>query len=473
MNPIRRTSMKLNKLLLCSLFVLTGCNNNGIKTYKELPEVNNEQVKVDEPDDVKDIVGKNAYLSYQFNKANPIDEPLPAIKEDSYNEIATETTKMDVKLESYNQTWATSLDDFAHYFGTYVINRRSYCVPLMDHNHEALKLYFKKMFCNAAYQIDDRETHIYSFKVNKLSLRTTSLKKLGQSNINSCYNEDFEKAYTEILQEKQSESTINNFLRKYGVGIFDTAVYASYDIEITSFRVHFANIGRFMSEFNETGVVPGASIDDHYRFTTFDTATNQYQEKLLSYEIIPFIENDVFPDIWYREDAYNYFVEVYNNFIANESERVLKGEHIVQVKQPKMIMDLHYQVDNITTEAKFSSSKPYIYEYSLKDDYKSYDLDKLKELGYKKMYIRPGLYADQITNRTKVTFEVTVGDQKITVFNKKQLVKSAGVNEINIPWYELDFEKVLASDRKVSCKVTPYGTKARIPLVEFDYAYAM
>ena len=140
---------------------------------------------------------------------------------------------------------------------------------------------------------------------------------------------------------------------------------------------------------------------------------------------------------------YNYFVEVYNNFITNESERVLKGEHNVQVKQPKMIMDLHYQVDNITTEAKFSSSKPYIYEYSLKDDYKSYDLDKLKELGYKKMYIRPGLYADQITNRTKV------------------------------PWYELDFEKVLASDRKVSCKVTPYGTKARIPLVEFDYAYAM
>ena len=48
--------MKLNKLLLCSLFVLTGCNNNGIKTYKELPEVNNEQVKVDEPDDVKDIL---------------------------------------------------------------------------------------------------------------------------------------------------------------------------------------------------------------------------------------------------------------------------------------------------------------------------------------------------------------------------------------------------------------------------------
>ena len=121
--------MKLNKLLLCSLFVLTGCNNNGIKTYKELPEVNNEQVKVDEPDDVKDIVGINAYLSYQFNKANPIDEPLPAIKEDSYSEIATDTTKMDVELESYNQTWATSLDDFAHYFGTYVINRRSYCVP--------------------------------------------------------------------------------------------------------------------------------------------------------------------------------------------------------------------------------------------------------------------------------------------------------------------------------------------------------
>ena len=90
------------------------------------------------------------------------------------------------------------------------------------------------------------------------------------------------------MQEKQSESTINNFLRKYGVGIFDTAVYASYDIEITSFRVHFANTGQFMSEFNETGVVPGASIDDHYRFTTFDTATNQYQEKLLSYEIIPF-----------------------------------------------------------------------------------------------------------------------------------------------------------------------------------------
>ena len=323
--------MKLNKLLLCSLFVLTGCNNNGIKTYKELPEVNNEQVKVDEPDDVKDIVGKNAYLSYQFNKANPIDEPLPAIKEDSYSEIATDTTKMDVKLESYNQTWATSLDDFAHYFGTYVINRRSYCVPLMDHNHEALKLYFKKMFCNAAYQIDNRETHIYSFKVNKLSLRTTSLKKLGQSNINSCYNEDFEKTYTEILQEKQSESTINNFLRKYGVGIFDTAVYASYDIEITSFRVHFANIGQFMSEFNETGVVPGASIDDHYRFTTFDTATNQYQEKLLSYEIIPFTESLVFPDIWYREDAYNYFVEVYNNFIANESERVLKGEHNVRL----------------------------------------------------------------------------------------------------------------------------------------------
>ena len=89
------------------------------------------------------------------------------------------------------------------------------------------------------------------------------------------------------------------------------------------------------------------------------------------------------------------------------------------------------------------------------------------------MYIRPGLYADQITNHTKVTFEVTVGGQKITVFSKKQLVKSAGVNEINIPWYELYFEKVLASDRKVSCKVTPYGTNARIPLVEFDYAYAM
>ena len=89
------------------------------------------------------------------------------------------------------------------------------------------------------------------------------------------------------------------------------------------------------------------------------------------------------------------------------------------------------------------------------------------------MYIRPGLYADQITNRTKITFEVTVGGQKITVFNKKQLIKKEGLNEINIPWYELDFEKVLASDRKVTCKVTPYGTKARIPLVQFMYAYTM
>ena len=189
--------MKLNRLILCSLFVLTGCNaNKGIKTYKELPEIKNEQVKVDEPDDVKDFVGKNAYLSYQFNKVNPIDEPLPAIKEDSYNEIATEITKRDVELDSYIQTWATDLNQFAEYFEWDVINRYSYCDSITEHNKEALRLYFKKMFCNAAYQINDTETHIYAFKVNKLSLRTKSLKKEGEFNVNSYYKKKKEKAYT-------------------------------------------------------------------------------------------------------------------------------------------------------------------------------------------------------------------------------------------------------------------------------------
>ena len=138
-----------------------------------------------------------------------------------------------------------------------------------------------------------------------------------------------------------------------------------------------------------------------------------------------------------------------------------------------MIKDFHYQLDKVTAEAKFSSSNPYAYEYSLNDSYKSYNLESLKQSGYKKMYIRPGLYVDQITNRTKITFEVTVGGQKITVFNKEQLIKKEGVNEVNIPWYELDFEKVLASDRKVTCKVTPYGTKARVPLVQFEFAYTL
>ena len=89
------------------------------------------------------------------------------------------------------------------------------------------------------------------------------------------------------------------------------------------------------------------------------------------------------------------------------------------------------------------------------------------------MYIRPATYIDQITSATKITFEITIGDQKVTVFNKKQLVKTSGVNQVDIPWYELDFEKVLASDRKVSCTITPSGTKARIPLVQFESAYAM
>ena len=65
--------MKLSRLLLCSLFVLTGCNdgNNGIKQYKELPEEQNDKYQIDEADGVNDIVGKNAYLSYQVNKARP------------------------------------------------------------------------------------------------------------------------------------------------------------------------------------------------------------------------------------------------------------------------------------------------------------------------------------------------------------------------------------------------------------------
>ncbi len=464
--------MKLNRLLLCSLFVLTGCNNNGIKTYKELPEATNETVKVDEPDGVKEFVGKNAYLSYQFNKVNPIDEPLPAIKEDSYSEIATKTHTTD--YDNRYPVIDTDLDNFADNVGYNVLGQNSYIESITNHQQQALRLYFKKLFVNAAYKIDETEKHMYGIRVNKLSLNVKSLKKInGSFNVRSFYTDDFEKTYTEILQEKQSESTINNFLRKYGVGIFDYAIYATYDIEVLSYRVRFGDMYSYHEAFRKNGTIPALSIDDYYHFTTFNQATNQDEEKLLSYTIIPFTESNLYPDNWYREDASDYFKEVYNKFITNESERVLKGEHDAQIKQPKMIMDLHYQVDNITTEAKFSSSNPYSYEYNLKDPYKSYDLDKLKELGYKKMYIRPGLYADQITSLTKITFEVTVGGQKITVFNKKQLIKKEGVNEINIPWYELDFEKVLASDRKVSCKVTPYGTKARIPLVEFDYAYAM
>ena len=466
--------MKLNRLLLCSLFALTGCNNNGIKSYKELPEVKNDTIKVDEPDGVKDVVGKNAYLSYQFNKVNPIEEPLPAIKEDSYNKVLFRTWA-DNGVDLLFPVVSSELGNFSDNFGHEILHQNAYTTSIREHQQEALELYFKKLFCNASYVIKENEIHIYGVKVNKLDYRGKSLQsEVYDNDINSHYNADFEETYTKILQEKQSESFIKDFLRKYGIGILDGATYASYDIEIKSYRIRSGKVGDYIGEFQKTNTIEEASIDDCYHFTTFNETTNQYEEKLLSYDIIPFTNSRLFPkDIWSKNDAYNYFEEVYEQFVANESERILKGEQQFQTKQPKTVQDYHYQLDNVTTEAKFSSSNPYSYEYNLKDPYKSYNLEKLKELGYKKMYIRPGLYADQITNRTKITFEVTVGGQKITVFNKKQLIKKEGLNEINIPWYELDFEKVLASDRKVTCKVTPYGTKARIPLVQFMYAYTM
>ena len=464
--------MKLNRLILCSLFVLTGCNaNKGIKTYKELPEIKNDTIKVDEPDGVKDVVGKNAYLSYQFNKVNPVDEPLPAIRDDSYGDIPFETSTYN-QIEPLRTVVSDDLENFIENFAYEILSLNAYTTTIEEFQKKALELYFKKLFCNASYQIREGEIHIYGVKVNKLNCRTKSLKE--SRDINSFYTADFQQAYTSILQEDQKESFINDFLRKYGVGILNQAVYASYDIEIMSYRVRSGKISDYLKEFRTKHDVEEASVDDYYHFTTLNETTNKYEEKLLTYTIMPFNNSRLYPqNILYRADALNHFNEVYEQFVSNESERILKGENYSQTKQPKTVQDYHYQLDNVTTEAKFSSSNPYSYEYNLKDPYKSYDLEKLKELGYKKMYIRPGLYVDQITNRTKITFEVTVGGQKITVFNKKQLIKKEGVNEVNIPWYELDFEKVLASDRKVSCKVIPYGTKARIPLVQFLYAYTI
>ena len=464
--------MKLNRLLLCSLFVLTGCNNNGIKTYKELPEIKNDTIKVDEPDGVKDVVGKNAYLSYQFNKVNPVDEPLPAIRDDSYGDIPFETSTYN-QIGSLRTVVSDDLENFAENFAYEILGLNAYTTTIEEFQKKALELYFKKLFCNASYQIREGEIHIYGVKVNKLDCHTKSLKEnTYDEEINSFYTADFQQAYANILREEQNESVIKDFLRKYGVGILNLAVYASYDIEIMSYRVRSGKINDYFEEFRTKKDVEEASVDDYYHFTTLNETTNKYEEKLLTYTIMPFNHSRLFPEMdWRKSDAVNRFNEVFEQFVAGESERILKGENNFQTKQPKTVKDLHYQLDTITTEAKFSSKNPYTYEYNLNDLYKSYDLDKMKELGYKKMYFRPGIYMDQITNRTRVTFEVTIGGQKITIFNKKQLVKKEGNNNLEMSWYELDFEKVLASDRQVSCKIVPYGSTARIPLVQFQYAY--
>lgn len=469
--------MKLSRLLLCSLFVLTGCNdgNNGIKQYKELPEEQNDKYQIDEADGVNDIVGKNAYLSYQVNKANPVDSPLPYLSEGSYGQLKFYSDKgyADSNLSFH----VTDVGGFAKLFGESVLHLYYYNnqnnSAVVQHQIDSLTALFKKMFANSLTRVDEKESFVYEVKVNRFVYELKRLNVNSAVDLPTYYNSDFANEFGSIIKTKQSEATISNFLRKYGVGVFDYARYASYDFEFRSYRVRYKNHNDFMSNYQQTNVLSGATMDDYYHLTSFNEETNSYDYKLFSYEILPFTDATIFPKgVSQNVEATTYFREVYNQFVAKESQNVLKGENKSAFK-PKVIKDLHYQLDNMTSIATFSSLKPYKYEYSLNDSYKSYNLDKLKELGYKKMYIRPATYIDQITSATKITFEITVGDQKVTVFNKKQLVKTSGVNQVDIPWYELDFEKVLASDRKVSCTITPSGTKARIPLVQFEYAYAM
>ena len=469
--------MKLNRLLLCSVFVLMGCNgnNNGIKTHKELPEVTNDKTTIDYCDDVSDVMGKNIYLSYHPHKINPVDEPLPAIKDNAYSQIYT--NDYESNIDSSSSIIETDIKSFAGAYATNILrlyaNEGDDRKAFVEHQEKACEAYFRKVFCNASFSIDDKEAHIYVAQINKINFTSKRLSISGNTDFKQYYDSDFNNEYKNILKTKQSESTINNFLSKYGVGLIEEVKYATYDIELKSYRVRYRDGQTFVNENLRIEDFTGATMDDYYHLTTFNEETKKDKPRLFSYRIAPFCDSSVYPDDWYLSDACEYFREVYKKYVAKESEKVLKSEQNAQAKTPKMIKDFHYQLDKVTAEAKFSSSNPYAYEYSLNDSYKSYNLESLKQSGYKKMYIRPGLYVDQITNRTKITFEVTVGGQKITVFNKEQLIKKEGVNEVNIPWYELDFEKVLASDRKVTCKVTPYGTKARVPLVQFEFAYTL
>ena len=471
--------MKLNRLLLCSVFALMGCNgnnNNSIKTYKELPEVKNDSITLDYCDEVSDAMGKNIYLSYHPHKINPVDEPLPAIKDNDYSQIYT--NDYEGYIDSSSSIIETDIKSFAGAYASNILflyaNEGDDRKAFVEHQEKACEAYFRKVFCNASFSIDDKEAHIYVAQINKISFTSKRLRMSGNADFKQCYNSEFNNEYKNIVQSKQSESTINNFLSKYGVGLIEEAKYATYDIELKSYRVRYRDGQTFVNENLKIEDFTGATMDDYYHLTTFNEKTKKDEPRLFSYRIAPFCDSSVYPyDSWYSTDASEYFREVYKAYVARESEKVLKSEQNAQAKTPKMIKDFHYQLDNVTTEAKFSSSNPYAYEYSFNNSYKSYNLESLKQSGYKKMYIRPGTYIDQITNRTKVTFTVTISGQTITVFNNKQLIKTAGINEVNIPWYELDLDKVLEGDRKLSCEITPKGTKARIPLVQFEFAYTL
>ena len=105
-----------------------------------------------------------------------------------------------------------------------------------------------------------------------------------------------------------------------------------------SYRVRSGKISDYLKEFRTKHDVEEASVDDYHHFTTLNETTNKYEEKLLTYTIMPFNHSRLYPqNILYRADALNHFNEVYEQFVSNESERILKGENYSQTKQPKTV----------------------------------------------------------------------------------------------------------------------------------------